>query len=266
MIREAWSGVVSATAFLTVLSTRRAERRAGVESPRWTTPFFPLVGLGIGTGLAAFRAVLPAEGFLSAALVLAAWTAVTGGFHEDGWTDCADAALPPVERTRRLEILKDPRVGAHGLAALLLLMIVRFAAVLDVPWWALIAPPVIGRWAMVLSLGLARPLRPMGLGATMARRARPSEATVSAVGVLALGAAGLATLGGEWLSGGVARNPVPIVIAAGALAGLACATAVGVFLHRRLGGLSGDGHGAVGLAAETGALCAAALLLAGRVL
>lgn len=182
-MRRATEGFVGALRFLTVAPLPGAR----LTPPSQTvTPWFPVVGLLLGWALAGLRWSLPGEGLLPAAIVVAAWTAMTGGLHEDGWADCADTALPPVSRARRLEILRDPRVGAHGLVAVLLLLLMRFAALSDVAWRALPPPPIVGRWA--------------------------------------------------------------------------CGLVVGTLLSRRFGGLSEDGQGAVGLAAETGALCGLAIL------
>src|SRR5260370_39185795 len=113
-----------------------------------------------------------------AAFVLALWVGVSGGLHEDGWTDCLDAAFAPTSRARRLEILKDPHIGAHGAGGLTVLLLLRFAGLTAVPASAVLAAPVVGRWAMVLALALATPARPTGLGARFAVSARPVAATL----------------------------------------------------------------------------------------
>ena len=86
---------------------------------------------GSGTGLSPL---------LAAALVLAAWQGTTGTLHLDGWADCSDASVAPLSRERRLEVMKDPRLGSFGGTGLLLL-IVKLAAVAEV-----LAPTVVGRW------------------------------------------------------------------------------------------------------------------------
>lgn len=250
----AWTGFACATRFLTVLPVPRLPGLSG-EAPD-PTPWFPLVGLVLGLLLFGLRLILPGSdpGILSAVLVLTAWTALTGGLHEDGWADCADAALAPVGRARRLEILKDPRVGAHGLVAVVLLLLVRLAALTDGPAWALLVAPIVGRWAMALSLAYSRPLLSHGLGASLARRARPLAASGSAVAALGF-ALTISVISGPGRAAAfmIATTAASMVVAAGAGGGM------GVFLQRRFGGLSGDGHGAVGLAAETAALVALTL-------
>lgn len=216
-----------------------AHRGEGGEAGRWTVAWFPLVGLLLGAPLYGAM-LLPIPPVPRAAGVLALWIALTGGLHEDGFVDCVDAAFAPVSRERRLEILKDPHVGAHGLTGAVLLQLLRFGALTVVPPAAVLAAPVVGRWAMALSLGLGRPLRAEGLGARLGAEPRALAATVLA-GVLLAGVAALAQPGrvlGAWVGGALVAG---------------CA---GWFLSRRFGGLSGDGHGAVGLAAEVAGLWA----------
>lgn len=230
--------ILASVRFLTVLPVpmgqRTVELHAGV-----TTAAFPVVGLVIGLLLLPL-AFLPVEPFVRSALIFSAWIAVTGGLHEDGWIDAMDASLPPVDRQRRLEILKDPRVGAHGLTAMLCLVLLRYGALISVPPAALVAAPVVGRWAMVLSLAVFPRLRGQGLGAVFADGARPFAATILTGGILAALAA-------------VVSSAWPAVVwLVGTMAGLM----MGRFLTARLGGLNGDGHGAVGLLAETACLVA----------
>lgn len=242
-----WASFAGAVRFLTVAPLPHGGTRdPGSERRGAATAWFPLVGLLLGLVLAAVRAALPNDGLLGPTLVVAAWVALTGGLHEDGWADCADAAFAPVTRARRVEILGDPRIGAHGLVAVLVLLLVRLGAVADAAWWALLAPPAVGRWAMVVSLRMALPLRSTGLAASMAPHARPVRASGwLAVALVAAGA----------VVGGLGLAQRAALLISMTVVGAACGVVVGVVLQRRLGGLSGDGHGAVGLAAETGALC-----------
>ena len=80
------------------------------------TAYFPLVGALLGLILAGagqlFQGLLP-EG-VAAALLLALWAGLTGLLHLDGLMDSCDGLLPPAEPARRLEIMKDSRVGAFG--------------------------------------------------------------------------------------------------------------------------------------------------------
>lgn len=256
MVNGARGGLAGAVRFLTVLPAfergRRSEERAD------PTLWFPVVGMVLGLLLFGLRLLLPAEGLLAAALVLVAWTTLTGGLHEDGWADCADAALAPMDRERRLQVLKDPRVGAHGLVALCLLLIVRLASIEEAPPWALLVAPVVGRWAMVLSLAFGRPLRATGLGADLAATARPAGASIMGVVLLAGALAVAVATEGRSISDDLSGTVV-LALTVSLTAAAAIGLGLGTFLQRRFGGLSGDAHGAVGLAVETAVLGALGL-------
>ena len=116
---------------------------------------------------------------LTAALILVAWAALTGMLHLDGWADCCDALVAPLSRERRLEVMKDPRLGSFGGAGLILLLMVKLAAVAEVlaptagrPLAALLPLliiPVLGRWAVVIAAASFPLARPDGMGASFRR-------------------------------------------------------------------------------------------------
>lgn len=115
---------------------------------------FPLVGLCLGCLLAIIAvgcSQLFSDG-VAAALVLAAWAAVTGGLHLDGLADSADGWLGGFgDPQRTLDIMHDSRCGTGAVVAVSCLLIVKFAAltlVIDNHMWPLlIAAPIIGRCA-----------------------------------------------------------------------------------------------------------------------
>ena len=228
----------AAVRHLTVVPVPYDPAEAGAARAR-VLAWFPLVGLGIGCAVwATLR--LPLPPLAGAAVALAVWTFVTGALHEDGFLDCADAALATVPRARRLEILDDPHVGAHAVTAGGVLLLARFAGLASAPAAAALAAPVIGRWCMALTLALLRPAKPRGLGADFAQGARVGPpAAVAAVVLVTLGAFGDA-----------------LRVGGSAAAGLAAGLAAAAFLAGRFGGVSGDVHGAAGLVAETAALLA----------
>jgi adenosylcobinamide-GDP ribazoletransferase len=200
--------------------------------------WFPLVGLLVGAIAAGVRALagqvlppLPATVLAVAAAVL-----VTGGLHEDGLADVADGLGAHTTRERRLEILKDPRVGTFGALALILALAltVTTVAALDTRHAVrtLIAAHVLARWAILPISRALEPARAGGAGSLL-RVTTPALAigTVLAVAV---------TL--------VAATPGPgaAALAAAALAALI----MGVTLRRTLGGVTGDGYGATAKLAE----------------
>src|SRR5262245_61596780 len=92
--------------------------------------WFPLIGFGLGLvlagGLLLFRLFFSPA--LAAALTVAAWAALTGGLHLDGLADCCDGLLATATPERRLEIMRDPRLGAFGVTGLTLFLILKVLA------------------------------------------------------------------------------------------------------------------------------------------
>ena len=209
---------------------------------------YPLVGLLFGLLLLAGAWLLEgAPPVLAAALLLALWVALSGALHLDGLADSADAWLGGLgDRERTLAIMKDPRSGPMAVVVLVLLLLLKFAALLALleagHWLALLLVPVLAR-ASLLWLFLTTPyVRAGGLGAAMAAHL-PRDA-----GWRVLLLSGAACLLAGW--SGV----------------LAVAGALGVHLLvrrqllRRLGGTTGDTAGALLELSE----CALLVLLALR--
>ena len=174
------------------------------------------------------------------ALVLAAGLLLTGGLHMDGAMDTADG-LAAGERL--LEAMDDSRVGASGAQALVLLLLLRTAALATLATAAPLALPWAALWGRVAPLvAMARfpYLRPGGTAAFhrehwagLARELRPTALLVLLVVVIHMAVAG-------WV---VAGSGASKAVLAG-LAGLLPALVVPLWLGRRLGGHSGDSYGA----------------------
>lgn len=127
------------------------------RSVRW----FPLIGALIGTAGAGVMsvAVLHWPATIAALLALAVMIALTGAFHEDGFADAADGLFGGMTPARRLEIMKDSRIGTFGGIALILLLLLRWQALVALPlaqvWAALVAAHALGRAATpILALAL----------------------------------------------------------------------------------------------------------------
>jgi adenosylcobinamide-GDP ribazoletransferase len=240
------------------------DAREAATPPCRALPWFPVVGLGIGCA-AALILLLPIPTLPRAALALATWIALSGGLHEDGLMDCADAALPPVPRERRLEILRDPRVGAFAVVAESLMMLLRFSALAVVSPVAVVVAAVSGRWVMTLTLSSWPSARPDGMGARYAKDAPKLSPTVVAIIVLIGVGALFAATSAFAASGATIAHVVAGLAGAGPLThlagisaplvaaglGLAIALAAASWLSTRFGGLTGDAHGAAGVIAET---------------
>ena len=196
--------------------------------------FYPLVGLLFGVllwGLSGLLAGTPL--MLHAALLLTAWVLLSGGLHLDGLADSADAWLGGFgDRERTLSIMKDPRSGPIAVVTLVLVLLLKFCALLALielqQTAVLLIVPLIGRSAL-LGIFLTTPyVRAGGLGQALADHL-PRQAGWWVLGLSALTCWLLASSAGVWA--------------------LALAAVGFVWLRRlmmrRLGGTTGDTAGAL---------------------
>ncbi|WP_426234900.1 adenosylcobinamide-GDP ribazoletransferase [Pseudomonas sp. TWP3-2] len=196
--------------------------------------FYPLVGLLFGLILWALNIALAgAPILLHAALLLTVWVLLSGALHLDGLADSADAWLGGFgDRERTLLIMKDPRSGPIAVVTLVLVLLLKFAALLAVieqqQSVALIIVPLIGR-AALLGLFLTTPyVRAGGLGQALADHL-PRKAGWRVLAASALGCVLLAGFSGF----------IALLVA---LAGFVWLRHLMV---RRLGGTTGDTAGAL---------------------
>ncbi len=222
-----------------------------VPSPRWvgfepdwlnqSARWFALVGLGVGAvaALVLWAASFAFPPAVAVGLSIAGTLLLTGGFHEDGLADTADALGGAVSRERALEIMKDSRIGSYGALALLTVLGLKAAALsamlpaLAIP--ALLLAHTASRAAAVV---LIRVLPYAGdiehaKATPLARRVAPAGV------VVALGT--VVTVGGLLV--------VWVPAHAAAVAASAVLVAIGTawsarWLRRRLGGYTGDALGA----------------------
>ena len=197
--------------------------------------FYPLVGLLFGLILWGMNIALAgAPLLLHATLLLAVWVLLSGALHLDGLADSADAWLGGFgDRERTLTIMKDPRSGPIAVVTLVLVLLLKFAALLALieqgQGAMLLIVPLLGR-AALLGLFLTTPyVRAGGLGQALADHL-PRTAGWR---VLALSALGCLLLGG------MINGLVALVIAIAVFAWLR------QVMIRRLGGTTGDTAGAL---------------------
>jgi adenosylcobinamide-GDP ribazoletransferase len=206
--------------------------------------WFPLVGAGLGLTLGAIWWVAGElwAAPVAAAVVVAADLAMTGMLHFDGLVDSADGLLPPMEPSRRLDVMADPAAGAFGVGVAVVVLLLRWASL------ATLAPsPVLlgalwcaSRLAMAQFARSVPYARPSGLASAFLQ---PGPRRLPVAGLL-VGAV-LTALG----AGDAVAGVVVLAIAAAAVIALAV---------RRLGGFTGDVLGAAGMVGETAGLLAAA--------
>jgi adenosylcobinamide-GDP ribazoletransferase len=180
---------------------------------------------------------------VAAAVALAVDLWLTGFLHFDGLADSADGLLPPhSDPERRLDVMARPDVGAFGVTAVVLVLITRWAAFvqLDPSGAAIMAVALlwgISRLAMAVLVMTDGYVRPGGLAQAFSG-ARRLPVGVSAVAFLAV------------LPVVAAAIDRDMATPAGGFA-LAAFVAVVVLAHRRIGGFTGDVVGAAGVVAET---------------
>ena len=135
---------------------------------------YPLVGLVIGGMLILFPWLVQEFNYqvdaqIMAAIVLFVWVLITGALHLDGLSDSADAWVGGFgDKTRTLEIMKDPYSGPAGVSIIVIVLIAKFAALITIvamPVMPLLLIPVLARTA-VIALFLTTPyVRKEGIGA-----------------------------------------------------------------------------------------------------
>ncbi|MEX2263885.1 MAG: adenosylcobinamide-GDP ribazoletransferase [Bryobacteraceae bacterium] len=222
--------------FLTIVPAGKSDILPGRAA--WC---FPIVGAMLGLAAAGVYWLAGHVFPPSAAAVLALLLLVvaTGGLHEDGLADVADAVRSHRSRERILAILHDSRIGAHGGVAIGLSLLARWVALAELQDYFLLALPValaLSRSVLVL---LAYWSDPAGEGMGKAFRSALTCGAAVAVSVEALAISSLAGWRGA------------LLLMAVNLSVVACARA---YFHRRIGGVTGDCLGAACQVAETASL------------
>ncbi|WP_375465687.1 adenosylcobinamide-GDP ribazoletransferase [uncultured Methylobacterium sp.] len=186
--------------------------------------------------------------FVAATLAVAVGVLLTGALHEDGLADVADGFGGGATPERRLEIMRDSRIGAYGGVALVLALALRIGALATLldrtgiaAAVAMVLAAVLSRVAALAPMVMLRPVRPEGLSAAVGR---PGTATLA----VAVGSGLILAL--LTLPFGV---PFLGIVGMVALA-LAAALAVTRIARAKIGGQTGDVVGACQQLAEIGAL------------
>lgn len=243
-------GLLIALQFLTRLPVRLPYLPSAGDNGR-ALLWYPLVGALIGLVLGLLQWLLTsAATVLQAAIILSVWVWLSGALHLDGLADTADAWVGGHgDRERTLAIMKDPACGVMGVVALLLVLLLKFAALLSLlqsqDLFALLLVPWVGRLLLPVLLITTPYARPGGLGAMLAAHAPGSLPLI--LSIHALLAAGFSLI--VWGSAAV----LPLL---GVVALYVYWRSV---LLRRLGGTTGDTAGALLEMAEALLLVALAL-------
>jgi adenosylcobinamide-GDP ribazoletransferase len=224
--------LLAALRFLTILPIP-GSWGTGEDDLARSVPWFPVVGLLLGAagGAAAWALSLVVPPMLAAAATVIVLLSFSGCLHLDGLSDTADGFLSSRSRERVLEIMKDSHIGAMGVIAIVCVLLMKFASLVSLPgatWPAVMLMPLAGRCALVWHMALLPYARPDGLGAVFYRR-RPRWAAAWATVVL--GAVAFGVLGIEGLVIWAVCLAMTLVLSA--------------YVHRKIGGATGDTLGAV---------------------
>jgi adenosylcobinamide-GDP ribazoletransferase len=253
LFKDVFADLRMAASFVTILPVA-SSKPAGDGAIARATWALPVAGLLVGLAGAfaykvAIRVGLTPD--LAALLAVATTVLITGALHEDGLADTADGLGGGRTRERKLEIMRDSRIGTYGVCALILSFGLRWSALAAIanPFavtLALCAAHTAARAGVPAFMSLVPPARPDGLSASAGAPPGRSVAIAFAVGTLVL----VVTLGpGK------------------ALAGLILVSLAGLLLARlavrQIGGQTGDILGAFEQASEILILLVAASLLSG---
>ena len=216
--------------------------------------FYPAVGLLMGLlliGVEEGSSRIFSEP-LTAAFLAAVMVFVTRGLHLDGLMDVFDGVFGGFTPERRLEIMRDSRVGAFGVVGGVTILLLKYGALVSLltlpepgKEWALLLFPALSRWTMVVLLGAFPYVRTQGLGSPFHGTGIKVATTV----------AGLFALAASVLLGGFAGLGLFFGV-------MIFAWLMGWAMAKALGGLTGDTYGATNEIIETAVIIVATALAA----
>ena len=220
--------------------------------PRWvghssealerSSRYFPAVGLIVGA-IAALTFALTLLVWPKTLAVLAAMAItlyITGAFHEDGWSDMVDGFGGGWEKAQILKIMKDSRIGSFGAVALVMMLLTKFCALVEIDAaliaFALIAGHTLSRLCATLVMAALDYVRDEG-------KAKPMATSIG-TGSLALAV----------LTALLSLLPVRQTLIGVVLAGLATLWLARMF-KKQIGGYTGDCLGATQQFSEVAFYC-----------
>ena len=235
-----------AIAFLTILPVAPSGKAPTAPA----SAYFPLAGLALGGMLAgldvAARELLPLP--VVGAILLAALLIATRAIHVEGFLDSCDGLLGGRDKEHRLQVLRDSRVGAFAVVGGVSLLLLKWTLLAYAPSSArielLVLFPCLSRFGMLATMVAFKYARPQGLGTSFEiGRSRWQLAVgfviVAAAAGLFMGVGGLVLL----------------------VVSVSAAMALGWWVCRMIGGMTGDTYGAVNEVAEVAVLLLAAALV-----
>ncbi|MCK1389325.1 adenosylcobinamide-GDP ribazoletransferase [Bradyrhizobium sp. 1] len=254
LLKDIIADLRMAASFVTILPVA-SSKPAGDGAVARATWALPVAGLLVGLAGALIYKIAIRFGLtpnLAALLALATTALITGALHEDGLADTADGLGGGRTRDRKLEIMRDSRIGTYGVCALILSFGLRWSALAAIanPWavtLALCAAHAAARAGVPAFMSLVPPARPDGLSASAGAPPGRSVAVAFGLGTLALA-----------LALGPGKALVGLILLS--LAGLLLAR----LAIRQIGGQTGDILGALEQTGEILILLVAAAFQMGR--
>jgi adenosylcobinamide-GDP ribazoletransferase len=251
-LNQVAADVAAALLFSTRLPLPRAATITGTDIARasWALPVAgAIVGL-IAAAVYWLARLADVPPFPAAGLTVVASLVVTGCLHEDGLADVADS-FGASARERKLEIMRDSKIGTYGVCALFMSLLLRSSALASIAEPELAAPVLVaahmaGRAGMPLFMRLVPPARADGLSVGVGTPPRASATAAVLIGIVAL-AVGL----------GPAAGVCAFALIAAGFASLAWLSV------RQIGGQTGDVLGALEQIGEIVVLLVAAANVGG---
>ena len=223
--------LIVAFQFLTIIPTLIRRPFTPQEMGR-AVGWFPLVGLALGALLygihQAARLLFPLS--IAAALAIFVWVFLTRAFHLDGLMDTCDGIFGGFTPERRLAIMRDSQIGAFGVTAGIIILLLKYAALASSanPGLALVMAASLGRWTSPLLIVSIPYAREQGTGYAMKKNAAWQQALLATI----------ITASAAWFLSGV-QGILLMLFAAMIAFGMAR------YIMRLLPGLTGDTYGAI---------------------
>ncbi|MGK7933394.1 MAG: adenosylcobinamide-GDP ribazoletransferase [Microcystaceae cyanobacterium] len=195
----------------------------------------PLIGILIGLCLIIVDQIctfLQIPLSLRSAILIAVWIKITGGLHLDGVIDTADG-LAVLEKDRKLVVMKDSVVGAYGVIAAIILLLLKWSALNELTELRSIGLCLTtgwGRWGQVVAIAAYPYLKPTGKGAFHKRYLKVPQDISLGLFILICACFLLKK---------------SVLISLTILGGSGIALLTGFWFARQLGGHTGDSYGAV---------------------
>ncbi len=237
--------------FLTRLPVGNIDHARGLADAAWAFPVAGVIVGGFGAAVLHIDGIIGLPIWCGSFLAIAVMTLVTGALHEDGLADVADGFGGGAVATRKLEIMRDSRIGSYGVLALIFSVGLRVAALSafvrpDLAAAVLMSSAILSRATLPAMMHVLPMARDDGLAHGAGR---PTQATAGVSLALGAGAA-LFILQPHLMT-------VLIVLSAAA----AGAAAIAILAKRQIGGQTGDVIGAAQQVSETAVLLTAAAML-----